>query len=44
VGRIRDGTTVGELSASTAPPAVRAAVQRVAAAERALIDIDDEAA
>jgi energy-coupling factor transporter ATP-binding protein EcfA2 len=38
VGRIRVGTTVGELLASMAPPAVRAAVQCVAAAERALMD------
>jgi ATPase subunit of ABC transporter with duplicated ATPase domains len=43
VGRNRDGTTVHELLASVAPPAVRAAVQGVTAAERALMDVDDEA-
>ena len=42
VGRIQDSTTVHELLASVAPPAVRAAVRDVDAAERALMDVDDE--
>ncbi|MGH3900771.1 MAG: ABC-F family ATP-binding cassette domain-containing protein [Pseudonocardiaceae bacterium] len=42
VGRIRDSTTVHELLVSVAPPAVRAAVRDVDAAERALMDVDDE--
>ncbi|MGH3897902.1 MAG: ABC-F family ATP-binding cassette domain-containing protein [Pseudonocardiaceae bacterium] len=42
VGRIQDATTVHELLASVAPPAVRAAVRDVDAAELALMDVDDE--
>ncbi|MGQ0716093.1 MAG: ATP-binding cassette domain-containing protein [Pseudonocardiales bacterium] len=42
VGRIQDSTTVHELLASVAPPSVRAAVRDIDAAERALMDVDDE--
>ncbi|MGH3964359.1 MAG: ABC-F family ATP-binding cassette domain-containing protein [Pseudonocardiaceae bacterium] len=42
VGRIQDSSTVHDLLVSVAPPAVRAAVRDVEAAERALIDVDDE--
>jgi ATPase subunit of ABC transporter with duplicated ATPase domains len=42
VGRIQDATTVHEFLASVAPPAVRAAVRDVDAAELALMDVDDE--
>jgi ATPase subunit of ABC transporter with duplicated ATPase domains len=42
VGRIQDATTVHELLVSVAPPAVRAAVRNLDAAELALMDVDDE--
>ncbi len=42
VGRIQDATTVHELLSSVAPPAVRAAVHDLEAAELALMDVDDE--
>jgi ATPase subunit of ABC transporter with duplicated ATPase domains len=42
VGRIQDTTTVRELLASVAPPAVRTALRDLDAAELALRDVDNE--
>ena len=42
IGSVRDDTTVRELLASLAPPAVRTAGGRLAAAELVLMDTDDE--
>ncbi len=42
IGSVRDDTTVRELLMSLAPPAVRAAGDRVDAAELALMETDDE--
>ncbi len=42
IGSVRDDTTVRELLTSLAPPTVRAAGQRLEAAELALMDTDDE--
>ncbi|MGH3984006.1 MAG: ABC-F family ATP-binding cassette domain-containing protein [Pseudonocardiaceae bacterium] len=42
VGRIQDATTVHDLLTSVAPPPVRAAVQNLAAAELALMEVDNE--
>ena len=42
VGRIQDAITVAELLVSVAPPAVRVAAWDLDAAERALMDLDDE--
>ncbi len=42
IGSVRDDTTVRELLASLAPPAVRAAGGRLSAAELVLMETDDE--
>jgi ATPase subunit of ABC transporter with duplicated ATPase domains len=44
IGRIDDERTVGELLASLAPPAIRAAAAELVAAEEALMLVDDEPA